>query len=164
MPERSVPLFDMSSELAPIRSEIDAAIARVLDSGVLIGGPEITAFERELAPVTGASHAVGLSSGTDALLATLMALGVGQGDEVVTTPLTFFATAGSAARLGARVVFADIDDATLTLDPAAAADRVGTRTKAIVTVHLFGHPAAMPTVPCPVLEDAAQSIGGAQLR
>jgi dTDP-4-amino-4,6-dideoxygalactose transaminase len=164
MHERRVPLFDMSSELAPIRAELDAAIARVLDSGILIGGPEVAAFERELAPVTGAAHAVGVSSGTDALLVTLMALGIGPGDEVITTPLTFFATAGSAARLGARVLFADIDDNTLTLDPAAAAERAGTRTKAIVTVHLFGHPAAMPTVPCPVIEDAAQSIGGVRLR
>jgi dTDP-4-amino-4,6-dideoxygalactose transaminase len=164
MPERAVPLFDMTSELAPIRADIDAAIARVLDSGTLIGGPEVSAFERELGPLTGAAHAIGVSSGSDALLATLMALEVGAGDEVITTPLTFFATAGCAARLGSRVVFADIDDATLNLDPAAVADRTGARTKAVITVHLFGHPAVMPAVPCPVIEDAAQSIGGARLR
>jgi dTDP-4-amino-4,6-dideoxygalactose transaminase len=164
MPERRVPLFDMAAELAPLRSEIDAAIARVLDSGVLIGGPEVAAFERELAATVGCTHSVGVSSGTDALLATLMALGVGPGDEVVTTPLTFFATAGSAARLGARVVFADINADTLTLDPGAVAERIGPRTKAVVTVHLFGHPAALPVVPCPVIEDAAQSIGGPRLR
>jgi dTDP-4-amino-4,6-dideoxygalactose transaminase len=164
MPERRVPLFDMAAELNPIRSEIDAAIARVLDSGALIHGPDVAAFERELASVVGTNHAIGVSSGTDALLAILMALDIGPGDEVITTPLTFFATAGSAARLGARVVFADIDDNRLTLDPSAVTARITARTKAVIPVHLYGLPAAIPTVPCPVIEDAAQSIGGARLR
>jgi dTDP-4-amino-4,6-dideoxygalactose transaminase len=164
MQERRVPLFDMAAELAPIRPEIDAAIARVLDSGTLIGGPDVVAFERELASAVRTSHAIGMSSGTDALLAIMMALDIGPGTEVITTPLTFFATAGCAARLGARVVFADIDNDRLTLDPAAVATHVGARTRAVVPVHLFGLPAAMPAVPCPVIEDAAQSIGGSRLR
>lgn len=154
-----VPLFDMVAEIAPIRTEIDAAIARVLDSGVLIGGEEVSAFERALATATGASHAIGTSSGTDALHVIAMALGIAPGDEVVTTPLTFFATAGAFARLGARIVFADIDDETLTLDPRAALAACSSRTRAIVPVHLFGRLAELPAAPCPVVEDAAQSLG-----
>jgi len=149
----------MSAELAQVRAEVEAAIARVLDSGVFIGGPEVEGFERELARAIGARHAIGVSSGTDALLAILMALDVGAGTEIVTTPFTFFATAGGAARLGARVVFADVDDATLMLDPRAALAACSERTRAIVTVNLYGCPAELPAAPCPVIEDAAQSIG-----
>ena len=159
-----IPLFDMCAELAAVRPELDAAIARVLDSGVLVGGPEILAFERELAAATGARHAVGTSSGTDALLAIFLALGITRGDEVVTTPLTFFATAGGAARLGARIVFADVRDDSLTLDPAAALAACSERTRAIVPVHLFGHPATLPVAPCPIVEDAAQSLGSGPVR
>jgi dTDP-4-amino-4,6-dideoxygalactose transaminase len=154
-----VPLFDMAAELAAVRRDVDAAIARVLDSGVLIGGPEVSAFERELAEATGARHAVGTSSGSDALHAIFLALGIAPGDEVVTTPLTFFATAGAAARLGARIVFADIEDDALTLDPEAALSACSDRTRAVVPVHLFGHPARLPAAPCPIVEDAAQSVG-----
>ena len=154
-----VPLFDMAAELAPIRAELDAAIRRVLDSGVFIGGEEVVAFERELASTCGAAHAIGTSSGSDALHVIAMALGIAAGDEIVTTPLTFFATAGAFARLGARVVFADIDDATLTLDPRAALAACSPRTRAIVPVHLFGHPAELPIAPCPIIEDAAHSVG-----
>lgn len=156
----NVPLFDMAAELAPIRADIDAAIKRVIDSGVFIGGPEVTAFEAELAAAHETRHAVGVSSGTDALLATLMALGIGPGDEVVTTPFTFFATAGCIARVGARIVFAEIDPATLALDPDAALAACTPRTKAIIPVHLFGAAAALPAAPCPVIEDSAQRIGG----
>ncbi|HVK84283.1 MAG TPA: DegT/DnrJ/EryC1/StrS family aminotransferase [Kofleriaceae bacterium] len=159
-----VPLFDMRTELAPLRADLDAAIARVLDSGTFIGGPEVETFERELAAAAGVAHAVGTSSGTDALLALMMALGVGPGDELVTTPLTFFATAGAPARVGARVVFADVDDATLCLDPARALAACGARTKAIVTVHLYGHPAVVPAAPCPVIEDAAHTLTELPLR
>jgi dTDP-4-amino-4,6-dideoxygalactose transaminase len=156
-----VPFFDMRAEIAAVRADIDAAIARVLDSGGFIGGPEVEAFERELAVVAGGSHAIGVSSGSDALLVALMALGVGPGDEVVTTPLTFFATAGAIARLGARPVFADVDPDTLTLDPRAAASAVTARTRAIIPVHLFGRVADIPAVSVPVVEDAAQSLGAA---
>lgn len=159
-----IPLFDMAAELAPIRAEVDAAIRRVLDSGVFVGGPEVAAFETELAAFAGARHAVGTSSGTDALLAILMALDVGPGDEVVTTPFTFFATAGAIARLGARPGFAEVDDATLALDPAAALAACTPRTKAILPVHLFGHPAALPVTEIPIVEDAAQSLGAGPVR
>jgi dTDP-4-amino-4,6-dideoxygalactose transaminase len=154
-----VPLFDMAAELAPIRPAIDAAIARVLDAGVFIGGPELAAFERALAAAAGVRHAVGVSSGTDALHAVCMATNLRPGDEVVTTPLTFFATAGAAARLGARIVFADVDDDTLTIDPARALTACTARTRLLIPVHLYGHPAELPTSPCPILEDAAQSLG-----
>ena len=160
-----VPLFDMRGELAPVRAEIDRAIARVLDSGTLIGGPEVEAFERELAAAAGVARAIGTSSGTDALLAAMTALGVGRDDDVVTTPLTFFATAAAAARRGARLVFVDVDDDALVLDPRCAAAACTARTKAIVTVHLHGHPAAIPAgAPCPVIEDAAHSLTGTPLR
>lgn len=159
-----VPFFDMAAELAAIRSDIDRAIARVLDSASFIGGPEVAAFERELAAFTGAGHAVGTSSGTDALHLLGMALGIGTGDEVVVTPFTFAATASAFARLGAHVVFADIDDETLCLSPSAAAAAITPKTRAVVTVNLFGLPAPIPTVPCPVIEDAAQSIGAAPPR
>jgi dTDP-4-amino-4,6-dideoxygalactose transaminase len=154
-----VPFFDMTAELAPLRAEIHHAIARVLDSGQLIGGPEVVAFERALAQFAGVRHAIGVSSGTDALLVTLMALGIAPGDEVITTPLTFVATASSAARLGAHVVFADVDDDTLMLDPTAAASACTSRTRAVITVNLFGALAPLPAVPCPVIEDAAHSLG-----
>jgi dTDP-4-amino-4,6-dideoxygalactose transaminase len=160
----AIPFFDMRAELASVRVELDAAIARVLDSGVLIGGPEVAALEAELAARLGTARAVGVSSGTDALHALGMALGLGRGDEVVTTPLTFFATAGAFARLGARIVFADVDDASLNLDPGAAAAACGPRTGAVVVVHLFGLPAAVPAVSVPVIEDAAQAIGAAPVR
>lgn len=159
-----IPLFDMAAELAPIRGEIDAAIARVLDSGVFVGGPEVSGFEAELAAFAGARRAVGTSSGSDALLAILMALGIGPGDEVVTTPFTFFATAGAIARLGARPVFADIDDETLCLDPGAALAACTPRTKAILPVHLFGHPSSLPATAIPIVEDAAQSLGAGPVR
>ncbi|HEY5927932.1 MAG TPA: DegT/DnrJ/EryC1/StrS family aminotransferase [Kofleriaceae bacterium] len=159
-----VPFFDMTAELAPLRAELDAAIARVLDSGQFVGGTEVSAFERALAKATSTRHAIGTSSGTDALLATLMALGIGPGDEVVTTPFTFFATASAAARLGARLIFADIDDDTLMLDASAAASHCTPRTRAVITVNLFGGLAPIPAVPCPVIEDAAHSLGAGPVR
>lgn len=159
-----VPFFDMAAELAAVRGEVDAAIKHTLDSGIFVGGPEIAAFERALAAFTCSTHAIGTSNCTDALYLIGMALEICRGDEVVTTPFTFLATAGAFARLGARIVFADIDDETLTLDPHAATSVCTTRTRAIVTVNLFGMPAVIPTVPCPVIEDAAQSIGGTAIR
>ncbi|MBZ0231867.1 MAG: DegT/DnrJ/EryC1/StrS family aminotransferase [Deltaproteobacteria bacterium] len=159
-----IPFFDMAAELAAVRADVDRAIARVLDSGVFIGGPEVEGFERELAVATGARFAIGTSSGTDALLAIGMALGWRPGVEVVTTPFTFFATVGAIVRLGAVPVFADIDDERMTLDPAAAVDAVGPKTAAVMPVHLFGLRAAHPSVSCVVVEDAAQSIGSGPVR
>lgn len=157
-----VPLLDLVAQHAPLRAELEAAMARVLDSGHFIGGPELTAFEDELGSYCGAANAIGLSSGTDALLVALWALGVGPGDEVVTTPFSFFATAGAISRLGARPVFADVDEHK-NLDPAAVAACLSPRTRAIVPVSLFGRrpdiaalAAAAPGLP--IVEDAAQAI------
>jgi dTDP-4-amino-4,6-dideoxygalactose transaminase len=164
VPPLRVPLFDMTAELAPVRADVDAAIARVLDSGIFIGGPEVAAFERALATAAGAGHAIGVSSGTDALHVLAMAIDAGPGTDVVTTPLTFFATAGAFARTGARIVFADVDEDTLTLDPAAALAMTSDRTRAIVPVDLYGLPAELPEAPCTVIVDAAQSLGSGPLR
>lgn len=158
-----VPLVDLDALHAPLRAEIDAAIARVIDSSQFIGGPELAAFESELAAALGCAHAIGVSSGTDALLVSLMALGIGPGDEVVTTPFSFIATAAVVARLGARPVFADIEPETFNLDPRAAAAAASERTRAIIAVHLYGRPATLPDLDVPVVEDAAQSIGARPL-
>lgn len=161
-----VPLLDLTSQYAAIRWEIRKAIDRVCDTQAFILGPEVTALEREIAGFCGAGHAVGLSSGTDALLAALMAAGIAPGDEVITTPFTFFATAGVIVRLGARPVFVDIEADGFNLDTEALAEKIGPRTKAILPVHLFGRCAAMDTVMevarlhgCLVIEDAAQALG-----
>ena len=156
-------MVDVKGEVAAVRAEIDAAIARVIDSGRFIGGPEVEGFERELAALAGVGEAVGVSSGTDALLAILMALGIGAGDEVVTTPVSFFATAGAIARVGARPVFAEVDDE-LTLDPDAAVAAMTARTRAVVTVDLFGRPAQLPATGVPVIVDAAQALGAGPVR
>ncbi len=161
-----IPFQDLVAHHRPFQDELATAIARVVQSGQYINGPEGTAFEREAASTLGALHAVALSSGTDALLALLMALDIRRGDEVVTTPFSFFASAGAIARLGAVPVFADVDEQTLTLDDTRAADRVGPRTKAVLTVHLFGRVArtTMLEQVCaaahvPIIEDAAQAVG-----
>jgi dTDP-4-amino-4,6-dideoxygalactose transaminase len=153
-----VPLLDVNAQNTPLRAAILAAVARVVDKGGFILGPEVDGFERELAAALGARRAVGLSSGTDALLVALTALGVGAGDEVVTTPFSFYATVGCIARLGARPVFADIEPGTFNLDAAAAASACGPKTRALIPVHLFGRPATLPSVTVPVVEDSAQSI------
>jgi dTDP-4-amino-4,6-dideoxygalactose transaminase len=161
-----VPLLDLKAQFAAVRGEMLEAITRVCDSQHFILGPEVEGLERELAAFLDIPHAVGVSSGTDALLVALMALDVGPGDEVVTTPFSFFATAGSVARLGARPVFVDIDPRTFNMVAGAIESAVTPRTKAIVPVHLFGQSADMHGVldvarrhSIPVVEDAAQAIG-----
>jgi dTDP-4-amino-4,6-dideoxygalactose transaminase len=161
-----VPLLDLQAQYRPLRAEILAAIERVCDSQRFIMGPEITALEDEMARMLGVRHAIAVSSGTDALLLALMALDVKAGDEVITPTYSFFATAGAVARLGARPVLVDIDEATFNVDPAQAIAAITPRTKAIIPVHLFGLSAEMdPLVDAatragiPIVEDAAQAIG-----
>jgi dTDP-4-amino-4,6-dideoxygalactose transaminase len=161
-----VPLLDLTAQFQPIRDEVLAAVTRVCDSQYFILGPEVDALERELAAMLEVKHAVGVSSGTDALLVAMMALGIGPGDEVITPTYSFFATAGCVARLGARPVFVDVEPDTLNIDPAAARAAVTPRTKAIVPVHLYGQAADMDPLLAlaaerrlAVIEDAAQAIG-----
>ena len=138
-----VPLLDLQAQYRPLRAEILAAIEGVCDSQRFIMGPEIAALEDEMARLLGVRHAIAVSSGTDALLLALMALGVKPGDEVVTTTYSFFATAGAVARLGAKPVLVDIDEATFNLDVEQAIAAITPRTKAIMPVHLFGLSADM---------------------
>src|SRR5437867_5383336 len=133
-----VPLLDLRAHHDPIQKELLDAIAQVLASQAFILGPDIKKLEDRIASYCQTQFAVGVSSGTDALLAALMALGIGPGDEVITTPYSFFATAGVIARLGAKPVFVDSDAATFNLDTEVVADRITRRTRAIVPVHLFG--------------------------
>lgn len=157
-----VPLLDLVAQWATIRDEVRPAMDRVCEAQRFVLGAEVEGIEREIAGLCGVGHGVGVSSGSDALLASLMALGVGPGDEVVTTAFSFFATAGAIARLGARPVFVDIDARTFNLDVAAAAAALGPRTRAVLPVHLFGRFAELgPLLEAgvPVVEDAAQAIG-----
>lgn len=161
-----VPLLDLRAQFAAIEGEVRAAIDRVLETQRFILGPEVEALEAEVAEYCGCAFGIGVSSGTDALLAALMSIGVGPGHEVVTTPYTFFASAGSVARLGARPVFVDIDPRTFNIDPSSIEAVLTERTRAIVPVHLFGQMADMgPILDVArrnglfVIEDAAQAIG-----
>jgi len=157
-----VPLFDTTTPLAPIRGEIDAAVARVIDSGAFILGPEVAAFEREFADYCGSRHAIGVANGTDALTIALRALGVGPGDEVVVPSFTFYASAEAIPPTGARPVFCDVDPETFCVTPETVRAALTPRTKAVIVVHLFGNVAPVAEIEAlgvPVIEDAAQAAG-----
>jgi dTDP-4-amino-4,6-dideoxygalactose transaminase len=161
-----IPAFSLTRQIARLRPELDAAWDRVVRSGQFILGPEVEALEREVAARLGPDvGAVGVASGSDALYLILLALGVGPGDEVVTTPFTFFATAGAVVRTGAVPVFADVEPDTFNLDPDEALARVTPRTRVILPVHLFGLPADVAALrrgfAGAVVEDAAQALGAA---
>ena len=161
-----VPFLDLNSQHAPLRGEINDAINEVIDSGAFAGGPFVTQFEEDFAAYCRCRHAIGVGSGTDALWLALLALGVGPGDEVITVPSTFMATAEAITYCGAKPVFVDIDALTYTMDPTLLEEAITPRTKAIIPVHLFGQPADMNPILeiaqarglC-VIEDAAQAHG-----
>ena len=162
----SVPLLDLTRQYAELRDEILSEVSRVFASQKFILGEQGAAFEREIAAHLEASHAIGVSSGTDALLAALMAVGVGPGDEVIVPAFSFFATAGVVSRLNAVPVFADVDPETLTLAPEAFEARIGPKTRAVVPVHLYGQAADLDPIldvarrrGVRVIEDACQAIG-----
>ena len=162
----AVPMLDLVAQYATIRDEVRAAIDGVLETQVCIGGPKVAECEKALAAYSDSKHGIGASSGTDAILNALMSLGLAPGDEVITTPFTFFATAGCIVRAGATPVFVDIDPRTYNINPALIEAAVTARTKAIIPVHLFGQMADMDPIMdiarrhrLAVIEDAAQAIG-----
>ena len=161
-----IPILDLWPQHEALWPDLSAAFERVVRSGQFIGGPEVEAFEAEMAETLGARHVVGLNSGTDALVIALRALGVGSGDEVLTSPFSFFATAEAASSVGATPTFVDVDEQSFNLDPERLEAAITERTKAVIPVHLYGRPAPMARIieicdraGVAVVEDCAQSLG-----
>lgn len=163
-----IPMVDLKTQYHNLKNEIDSVVLEAIESSQFILGPNVTAFEQEAAAYLGAPHAVGCASGTDALLLAVVAAGIGPGDEVITTPFTFIATAEAICYAGARPVFVDIDPRTFNIDPGLIEAAITPRTKAVIPVHLFGQPADMAPIRaiCErhnllLIEDCAQSFGAA---
>jgi Predicted pyridoxal phosphate-dependent enzyme apparently involved in regulation of cell wall biogenesis len=161
-----IPYLDLPAQIRSVRKELDAAIARTLDNCSFCLGPDVVQFEKDFAKYIGTEHCVAYNSGTSALHIAMMLLGVGPGDEVITTPMTFVATSWAISYVGAKPVYVDIEDATFNLDPAKIEAAITSRTKAIMPVHLYGHPFDLDPVLAiakkhnlPVVEDTAQSHG-----
>ncbi len=162
-----VPLLDLQAQYATIREEVRKAIDEVCESQLFILGPQVQGLEAEIAAYCGTKHAIGVSSGSDALILALMARNIGPGDEVITTPFTFFATAGAISRVGAKPVFVDIEPKTFNIDPAAVKAAITRQTKAIIPVDLFGQVCEIERImeiarerDLFVIQDSAQTIGG----
>lgn len=161
-----IPILDLKTQYAILKTEINEAIARVLESGAFIMGPDVQLFEQEVATYLGVKHAIGVNSGTDALVIGLRALGISEGDEVITTPFSFVATAESISNVGAKPIFADIEPDTFNIDAKKIETKITSNTKAIMPVHLYGQPAAMAKIleiavkhNLKVIEDCAQAFG-----
>lgn len=161
-----IPLLDLCKQYESIKDEIEPALLEICRTQTFVLGPRVAQFEKEIADYCHSRYALGVSSGTDAMLIALMALEIGPGDEVITTPFTFFATAGCVARVGAKPVFVDVDPATFNIDPAAIEAKITPQTKAILPVHLYGQCADMKAImeiarrrKIAVIEDACQAIG-----
>ncbi len=161
-----IPMTDLKAQYASIKGEIDAAIQQVIESGRFILGPEVEAFEKEMALYCGVKFAIGVASGTDALILSLIACGVKPGDEVITTPFTFIATAEAITQCGAVPVFVDIDKQTYNINPAQIEPKITSKTRAVIPVHLYGQPAEMEAIlelgkghNLKIIEDCAQALG-----
>lgn len=164
--QKNIPILDLKPQYHSIKAEIHTAIDRVLESGAFIMGPDVKIFEQEVAEYLGVKHAIGVNSGTDALVIGLRALGIGAGDEIITTPFSFFATAESISNVGAKPIFVDIDPNTFNIDVSQIEAKITPRTKAIMPVHLYGRPANMGAISSiatkynlKIIEDCAQSFG-----